>query len=81
MGFHFSDEILQPLALEYPLFHLPFFLLYFREHGAITIISVSLFGPIGSASVILFIIFFPVIVSILSIKSFAFPNLVLMIIL
>ena len=49
----------------------------FPVHGAITMISKKLFGPIGSACWIVRIPSFPVIAQISSTNSFAFPNLVL----
>ena len=52
------------------------FAIVFPVAGAIIIISVIFFGPMGSAPCIVWIILFPVISSIWAIKSSALPNLV-----
>lgn len=46
------------------------------EQGAMTMISVNFLGPMGSASGMVWIISLPVMFSISSMKSFAFPNFV-----
>src|SRR5699024_12508520 len=63
------NTVVSLLALDIRLMELPVI-------GAIIIKSSGNFGPRGSASGIVLITFFPVIVSILSIWTFALPNFV-----